>query len=48
MTLVECMNLTKSYNKGINARVEFWGYDVDHDWDWWYKQCDHYVPQLIY
>ena len=36
------------YEKGIHAQVDFWGYDVNHDWDWWFKQCDHYVPQLIY
>ena len=34
--------------KGIHARVELWGHDVNHDWDWWYKMVDHYVPQLIY
>ena len=36
------------HSKGINAQVDFWGYDVNHDWDWWYKQCDHYVPQFLY
>ena len=34
--------------KGIRANVELWGYDVNHDWPWWYKQCDYYVPQIIY
>ena len=34
-------------SKGIHARVEYWGYDVDHDWPWWYKMVDHYVPQLL-
>ena len=34
--------------KGIHARVDFWGWDVNHDWDWWYKQVDYYVPQLIF
>ena len=34
--------------KGIHARVELWGHDVNHDWDWWYKMVDHYVPQMIY
>ena len=33
--------------KGIHATVEFWGYDVDHDWPWWYKMVEHYVPQLL-
>ena len=33
--------------KGINARVEFWGLDVNHDWDWWYKQVPYFVPHLL-
>lgn len=33
--------------KGVNVQVELWGYDVKHDWDWWYKQVDYYVPQLL-
>ena len=33
--------------KGIQARVDFWGYDVDHDWPWWYKMVEYYVPQLL-
>ena len=34
-------------SKGIPARVEYWGYDVDHDWPWWFKMVEHYVPQLL-
>ena len=34
-------------SKGINARVEYWGYDVNHDWPWWYKMVAHYVPWLL-
>lgn len=33
--------------KGIHAQVDFWGLDVNHDWDWWFRQCDYYVPQFI-
>lgn len=33
--------------KGINARVEYWGHDVAHDWPWWFKMVDHYVPQML-
>ena len=33
--------------KGINATVDFWGHDVDHDWPWWYKMVAHYVPRLL-
>ena len=35
------------YEKGVNATVDFWGYDVNHDWDWWYKQTAHYLPFLM-
>jgi len=34
-------------SKGINAWVDFWGYDVDHDWPWWYKQITYYMPILL-
>ena len=34
-------------NKGIPGRVEYWGLDVDHDWPWWYKMVDTYVPWLL-
>ena len=33
--------------KGIHATVDFWGHDVNHDWPWWYKMVEHYVPQLL-
>ena len=34
-------------SKGINAWVDFWGFDVNHDWDWWYKQTAYYLPFLM-
>ena len=34
-------------SKGIHAQVDFWGHDVHHDWDWWFRQADHYVPQFL-
>lgn len=33
--------------KQIPARVEFWGHDVNHDWDWWYKQVDYFLPYFF-
>lgn len=33
--------------KGINVWVDYWGYDCSHDWDWWYKQVDYFVPYLL-
>ena len=33
--------------KGIHAWVDFWGYDVAHDWDLLYKQVAYYLPFLM-
>ena len=35
-------------DKGINVWVDYWGSDCNHDWDWWYKQVEYFVPYLIY
>lgn len=32
---------------GINIWVDYWGYDVSHDWPWWYKQVQYFVPKLL-
>jgi len=33
--------------KGIKTRFEYWGLDVNHDWPWWYKMVDTYVPWML-
>ena len=33
--------------KNIHAWVDFWGYDCAHDWYWWYKQVEYFVPYLL-
>ena len=33
--------------KGIDAWVDFWGYDCSHDWYWWYRQVEDFVPYLL-
>ena len=33
--------------KGINIWVDFWGFDVNHDWPWWHKQVAYFVPKLL-
>ena len=33
--------------KGINLWVDFWGYDVNHDWPWWHKQVPYFLPYLL-
>lgn len=35
------------YKKGIHGRFEYWGYDVDHDWPWWYKMVECYAPEFF-
>ena len=32
---------------GVNLWVDFWGFDVNHDWDWWYKQVPYFMPYLL-
>jgi len=33
-------------DKGIPAWIDIWGYDVNHDWPWWYKQMNHFLGKL--
>lgn len=33
--------------KDIPAWIDFWGYDVNHDWPWWKKQLPYFLKQLI-
>jgi len=33
--------------KGINAWVDIWGSDCEHDWPWWYRQVAYFVPTLL-
>ena len=35
------------YGKDIRAWIDFWGYDVDHDWDWWKKQFVYFLPFVL-
>ncbi|MBQ2867316.1 MAG: esterase, partial [Firmicutes bacterium] len=34
-------------SKGIHTWVDVWGYDCEHDWPWWYKQVEYFVPKLL-
>ena len=34
-------------SKDIHTWVDYWGYDVHHDWDWWYKQVIYFLPYLL-
>ena len=33
--------------KGIHAWVDFWGYDVNHDWPLWLKQFPYFLEKLL-
>ena len=33
--------------KGIHGWVDFWGYDVNHDWPWWKKQIRYFLPIVL-
>lgn len=33
--------------KGIGVWFDIWGYDVKHDWDWWYRQVAYHAPHLL-
>lgn len=33
--------------KGIPAMVDYWGYDVDHDWPWWRRQLPYFMEKII-
>ena len=30
--------------KGIRARMDYWGFDVDHSWFWWNQQMPYFLP----
>lgn len=34
-------------DKGIHAWVDLWGMDCSHDWYWWYRQVEYFVPYLL-
>ena len=33
--------------KKIHARVDYWGFDCCHDWYWWYRQAEYFIPWLL-
>ena len=32
---------------GIPVWVDYWGWDVNHDWPWWYRQAAYFLPYLL-
>jgi esterase/lipase superfamily enzyme len=35
------------YHKGIHANIQFWGYDIPHDWSSWEREIQVYLPQMV-
>lgn len=35
------------YYKNIPALVDLWGYDVNHDWNWWKIQFRYFLEKLL-
>jgi esterase/lipase superfamily enzyme len=33
-------------SRDIPAWVDFWGYDVNHDWPWWFRQMRYFLDRL--
>lgn len=33
--------------KSVPAWIDFWGYDVNHDWPWWQKQLPYFLQHLL-
>ncbi len=33
--------------KDVPAWIDFWGYDVNHDWNWWQIQFPYFVKKVI-
>ena len=34
-------------SKGIRAWVDYWGFDVNHDWPWWRKQIRYFLDNIL-
>ena len=34
-------------SKGIDAWIDYWGYDVNHDWPWWKIQIRYFLPYVL-
>jgi len=32
---------------GVPAWIDYWGYDVDHDWPWWRVQIAYFLQELV-
>ncbi len=33
--------------KDVGAWIDFWGYDVNHDWPWWRIQFPYFLEKVL-
>jgi esterase/lipase superfamily enzyme len=33
--------------RGIPANMDYWGFDVDHDWCWWRVQLPYFMEKIV-
>jgi len=33
--------------KDVDAWIDFWGDDVNHDWPWWYQQMNYFLAEMV-
>ncbi len=31
---------------GVHAWIDYWGFNVNHDWPWWRKQLPHFLGEI--
>ena len=31
-------------SKGVSVHLDLWGHDVKHDWPWWNRMLEHFIP----
>ena len=52
MTKDELLESTRALDtvlceKGIPAYMDYWGFDVDHDWCWWRVQLPYFMEKIV-
>ncbi|NDD28736.1 MAG: esterase [Proteobacteria bacterium] len=35
------------WNRGVSVNMDLWGHDSGHDWPWWKRQLNVYIPKLF-
>lgn len=35
------------HHRDIPAMVDYWGFDVDHDWCWWRRQLPYFLDKVL-